>query len=98
MGKVTIEYINFYLSYPLLQSNSAMENPYKIEGITNDSQPIILKSGEKVVYRVSAPITEVFGNKSLLDFTNPNIELNGYVKVGGKDSPFGMAGNLEVFL
>ncbi|MGO4109318.1 hypothetical protein [Paenibacillus sp. YAF4_2] len=74
-----------------------MENSYKIEGVTNDSQPIILKSGEKIVCRVSAPITEVFGNKSLLDFNNPNIELKGYVKVGGKDSPFGMAGNLEAF-
>ncbi|WP_442600513.1 hypothetical protein [Paenibacillus sp. KN14-4R] len=96
-GNITIEYINFYLSYPIKQPNGFKGNPFKIEGKADKDKPIKLKSGEKVRYSILAPINEVFGHSDLMDFEHPSIELNGFVNVADKEIPFGMSGGLEVY-
>jgi hypothetical protein len=91
-GKLEIKYLNFYLYYPVILTNGSKGNPFKIEGKTDISKPINLKSGEKITYTIFAPIKEVFGNSKSLDFNDPQVELNGLVQQGKEDIPFGMSG------
>ncbi len=92
IGKLEIKYLNFYLYYPVILTNGSKGNPFKIEGKTDISKPINLKSGEKITYTIFAPIKEVFGNSKSLDFNDPQVELNGLVQQGKEDIPFGMSG------
>ncbi|MGO4498788.1 hypothetical protein AB4114_23175 [Paenibacillus sp. 2RAB27] len=91
-GILEIKYLNFYLYYPIILANGSKGSPFKIEGKTDISKPIKLKSGEKITYTIFAPIKEVFGNSTLLDFDNPSVELNGLVQQGKEEIPFGMSG------
>lgn len=92
-GDVTVEHINFYMSFPIKQGSGAKGNPFKIEARTEINQPIVLKPDQKVNFTVFAPIKEVFGDSNLLDFEHPSIELKGYVREKG----FSMSGGLDVF-
>jgi hypothetical protein len=91
-GKLEIKNLNFYLYYPVILPNGSKGNPFKIEGKTDISKPVNLKSGESISYNIFAPIKEVFGNSKLLDFDDPQIELNGIVQQGKSGIPFGMSG------
>ncbi|MBD3922933.1 hypothetical protein H8B09_29770 [Paenibacillus sp. PR3] len=91
-GQVAIENLNFFLYYPILQPNGSASNPFKIEGRTDTGRPVHLKPGEKVVYTITAPIKEVFGDSKLLDFDNPDVQLNGIVEEGKEEVPFTMSG------
>jgi hypothetical protein len=91
-GQVEMRSVNFFLYYPIIQPNGSKGNPFKVEGKPDNGKPVNLKPGEKVVYSVIAPIKEVFGDSKLLDFKDPQIELNGLVKQGKNEIPFGMSG------
>lgn len=91
-GQVAIENLNFFLYYPILQPNGSAGNPFKIEGGTDTGRPVHLKPGEKVVYAITAPIKEVFGDSKLLDWDNPDVQLNGVVQEGKEKVPFMMSG------
>ncbi|MEF2248052.1 hypothetical protein [Paenibacillus sp. IITD108] len=91
-GELEIKYLHFYLYYPIIMPNGSKGNPFKIEGKTDISHPVILKPGKSINYTFFVPIKEVFGDSKLLDFNDPQIELNGLVQHGKTDVPFGMGG------
>ncbi|WAH43482.1 hypothetical protein NZD89_08910 [Alicyclobacillus fastidiosus] len=57
-----------------------------------------LKKGKSIQFIFDAPIKEVFGDSKLLDFNEPEFELDGYTKEGNKEIPFGMSGDVGLFL
>jgi hypothetical protein len=86
-----------YLGYPIKTSNGSKWNPFFVKAQTNE--PIVdLKNGQSTQFIFNAPVKEVFGNSKLLDFTNPEFELEGYTKEGNKEIPFEVSGNLGVFI
>lgn len=86
-----LSHLSFSLSYPIKISNGLKGNPFAIKGITDDTvRPVNLSSGETISYTIFAPINEVFGKTDTLDFENPSVELNGYVKEGDEEVPFGI--------
>ncbi|AIQ14305.1 hypothetical protein [Paenibacillus durus] len=91
-GKLEIKYINLYLYFPVILPTGSKGNPFKMEGKTEISKPINLKSGEEIIFNFFAPTKEVFGDSKLLDFDDPQIELNGIVKQGKSEIPFIMSG------
>ncbi|RAV21367.1 hypothetical protein [Paenibacillus contaminans] len=97
-GNAAIEYISFYLAFPIKHQNGTKSNPFKLEGKTDTNKPIKLQKGEKVVYNIFAPIKEVFGQSDLLDYEHPSIELKGFVRSGDEHIPFGMSGSMEIYL
>lgn len=92
-----LTHLTMYLSYPLKIQNGHTSNPFAIAS-QNNQQLVNLKNGQSTQFSFYAPIKEVFGNSTLLDFKDPEIELNGYTQEGNKETPFGMMGDLVVFL
>lgn len=90
-GKAEVNNLNLYVYYPILIQNGLKVNPFKVEGIAESGRPVNLKNGEKVQYTVFAPIKEVFGDSTLLDFDRPGIELKGLIKQAKKEIPFEMS-------
>ncbi|KGR79082.1 hypothetical protein [Ureibacillus manganicus] len=93
-----LTHLTFNLSYPIKTSNGSKSNPYVVEGKTDDIRPINLKSGEPITFSIYTPIQEVFANSNLLDFENPDIELEGYFKEGQEEIQFGIYGGLSVLV
>ncbi|WP_438448397.1 hypothetical protein [Gorillibacterium sp. sgz5001074] len=92
LGILEIKNIHLYLYYPIILSNGSKGNPFKLEGKTDITSPVNLKSGESIRYTIFAPIKEVFGDSKLLDFNHPQIELNGLVQQKKSEIPFEMSG------
>ncbi len=97
-SSLELTHLILYLSYPIKQTNGTKSNPFSMEGRTNGGSPINLKKGETVKFNFYVPIKEVFGDTKRLDFNNPEIKLVGYFKKGSKEVPFGMSGDLKVYV
>lgn len=93
-GKLRIGYLKLYISYPTEHGS----NPFKVEGKTNTNKPVMLGEGEKATFQVYAPVQDVFGNSTSLDFDRPNLDFEGYVLEGEQAIPFGLGGDLDAIL
>lgn len=94
-----LTHLTFNLSYPIKEENGSKSNPFVVEAKTESGiRPVNLSSEEKLLFYISAPIKDVFGDSKLLDFENPNVQLKGYyIKEGKEEIPFYMGGGLRVF-
>lgn len=89
--------LTLYLSYPIKLQNGSQSNPFEIKG--RASQLIVtLEKGQSAQFSFYAPINQVFGNSTLLDFNSPEINLEGYTKAGNTETPFEMGGALSMYL
>ncbi|GMA64952.1 hypothetical protein NZD89_06090 [Alicyclobacillus fastidiosus] len=92
-----LTHLSLYLDYPIKLQNGHESNPFQIKGRTNQSI-VTLDKGQSTQFTFYAPIKQVFGDSTLLDFNHPDIELDGFSKEGSKEIPFEIAGDLSVFL
>lgn len=92
-----LTYLTMYLTYPIKTPDGTRSNPFLLQGRTT-KQLVTLENGQSVQFTFDAPIHDVFGNSKLLDFRHPDIELDGFTKDGSKETPFGMQGDLGLYL
>lgn len=92
-----LTHLTMYLSYPIKTADGTQGNPFLLKGSTSE-QVVNLQNGQSVKFSFVAPIGKVFGNSHLLDFKHPDIELDGFTKEGSKEIPFGMGGDLRIYL
>ena len=92
-----LTHLTMYLNYPIKTSAGLQGNPFILKSRTN-KQVVNLENGQSIQFTFDAPIKEVFGNTQLLDFKHPNIELDGFAKEGSTEIPFGMGGDLRIYL
>lgn len=97
-GKPKIGYLKLHVSYPIKQGSGSRSNPFRVEGTTNSNNPVILGEGDKATFQVNAPIKDVFGDSTLLDFDHPNLNFEGYVLEGDQVIPFGLGGGLDLII
>lgn len=96
-GKYKIGFLKLYIYYPIKEDNGSKANPFKIEGKTY-MNPTILETNEKTTFHIYAPIKDVFGDSTLLDFDNPVINFEGAVLEGEKEIPFSLGGSLDLIM
>lgn len=94
---VKLTNISLYLSYPIKIPNGSEQNPFAVRGQPN-LMPADLKKGQSVVFQLSAPIRKVFGESKLLDFSSPEIDLQGYSQQGSQEIPFEMGGSIDALV
>lgn|GEM_PF-1509013 len=90
-GKLDVKYVNMYLYYPIITANGSKGNDFKLEGRT-DGRPNHIASGQSLQFSFIAPIAEVFGASTLLDYDHPQIQFNGLVQEGKSQVSFAMSG------
>lgn len=92
-----LTHLSLYLSYPIKLQKGSQSNPFEIKGKTNQAI-VTLEKGQSAQFTFYAPIKQVFGDSTLLDFNTPEIELDGYTKQGNTETPFEMGGDLSLYL
>ncbi len=93
-GNIEITNLRLELYYPVLTGNGTKTNPFTLEGRAESNLKINLKRGEKASFSFYAPVKEVFGDSSLLDFNKPQLKLKGFAIVNKTELPFEKSGHI----
>ena len=94
-GDAPLYHLNFYLSFPIPDGNGSESNPYRLEGRTDASKPYDLPAGEAIEVDFAAPLSK---GSSGWDWDNPTLSIDGVLKDGNREIPFGLSGGLDAYL
>ncbi len=93
-GYIELSHLSLELYYPVLIANGTKSNPFTLQGRAESNFKINLKKGEKVSFSFYAPVKEVFGDSSLLDFNKPQLKIKGFAIVNKSEVPFEKSGDI----